>query len=222
MIKAVVFDMDGILFDTERISIESFFQAAREMNLNMPDYVVYGLLGLNSADGHAFFTGEIEKLYPGGTFPYEAFTKKNQEIHASIMEKGLPLMKGVKEILNFLKEKKIKMAVASSTAMSRVRKNLETHDLTGYFDAIITGDMVEHSKPQPDIYQKACAALGVDCQDAVAVEDSPNGIRSAHAAGMFAVMVPDMLQPTEEMKTLSSLICDDLLVLKDYLEGALA
>ena len=189
MIKAVVFDMDGVLFDTERISIESFFQAAREMELNMPDHVVYGLLGLNAADGNAFFTGEMEKLYPGGTFPYDAFMRKHMEIHASIMEKGLPLMKGVKEILDFLKSKEVKLAVASSTAQPRVRKNLETHDLAAYFDAIITGDMVEHSKPLPDIYQKACATLGVECHEAVAVEDSPNGIRSAHAAGMFAVMV---------------------------------
>lgn len=222
MIKAVVFDMDGILFDTERISIESFFQAAREMELTMPEHAVYGLLGLNAADGNAFFTSEMEKIYPGGTFPYEAFTKKHIEIHTAILEKGLPLMKGVREILDFLKEKNIKLAVASSTAQPRVRKNLATHDLTDYFDAIITGDMVEHSKPLPDIYQKACAALDVACQDAMAVEDSPNGIRSAHAAGMFAVMVPDMLQPSEEMKALSNLICDDLLALKEYLEGVLA
>jgi len=220
MFKAVVFDMDGILFDTERISVESFFQTAKEMGLSIPDHAVYGLLGLNAAAGHAFFTSEMEKIYPG-TFPYEAFTQKNREIHAAIMAKGVPLMKGVKEILSFLKEKGIKTAVASSTAQERVRKNLEEHQLTGYFDAIITGDMVERSKPEPDIFQKACEALGVECQKAVAVEDSPNGIRAAHAAEMFTVMVPDMMPPTEELRQLSDLICDDLLVLKGYLEDVL-
>ena len=79
MFKAVVFDMDGILFDTERISVESFFQTAKEMGLSIPDHAVYGLLGLNAAAGHAFFTSEMEKIYPG-TFPYEAFTQKNREI----------------------------------------------------------------------------------------------------------------------------------------------
>jgi len=213
--------MDGILFDTERISIECFFQAAKELGLIMPEHAVYGLLGLNAADGNAFFTAEMEKVYPGGTFPHEKFLQKHMEIRNGMLLQGPLLMKGVREILDFLQQKNIKLAVASSTARERVLANLACHDLTDYFEAIITGDMVEHSKPCPDIYQKACAALGVLCKEAAAVEDSSNGLRSAHAAGMFTVMVPDMQKPTQELEQISDLICQDLLELKDYLYGVL-
>lgn len=221
MIKAVVFDMDGVLFDTERLSIDSIFQTAREMGLNTPAPAVYGLLGRNTVDGNAFFRKEMEKVYPGDNFPHEEFRARHRARYAAELEKNLPLKKGVKEILQFLKEKGVKLAVATSTEEPRVRGFLARHDMTGFFDAIITGDMVEHSKPQPDIYQKACAVLDVACDEAVAVEDSPNGICSAHAAGMFAVMVPDLVQPSEEMRRMSDLICEDMPALQKYLEGVL-
>lgn len=109
------------------------------------------------------------------------------------------------------------MGLASSTRSTSVFGHLERSGFGKYFKAVITGDMVEHSKPRPDIYLLACRELGVDPEEAYAIEDSPNGIRAAHAAGMRPVMVPDMIAPDDEMRELSFLIRTDLFEVLDYL-----
>ena len=117
---------------------------------------------------------------------------------------------GVGEILEWLKASPYKVGLASSTGEGAVRSHLEQTGLSEYFSILVTGDMVEHSKPQPDIYLLACERLGVEPGEAYAIEDSPNGIRSASSAGMRTVMVPDMIQPDEEMRRLSYIILGDL------------
>ncbi len=112
----------------------------------------------------------------------------------------------------------MKIALASSTREGVVRQELSDAGIIDYFEAVVCGDMVEKSKPAPDIYIKACACLGVDSQHAYAIEDSYNGIRSAHAAGLSAIMVPDMSEPTEEMERLAVKILPDLCEVKKYFE----
>lgn len=221
MIQAVVFDMDGVLFDTERISTECCFQAAKELGLSLSHEAVYGCFGLNGADTKAHMIWAMEKEYPNGSFPHDRFSDKYRECFQARLDQEIPVMPGVRELLAFLREKGIRIAIASSSRQERVRANLERNGLTAYFDAVISGDMVEHSKPLPDIYQKACQALGVSCGEAMAVEDSPNGVRSARAAGMISVMVPDLVQPGPELDGLYDLKFDSLFGLKDYLAEAL-
>lgn len=219
MLEAVVFDMDGVLFDTERISCECCFEASRRLGLNITKEAVYGCFGLNAADGRAHVIRSMEGAYPNGTFPYEAYRQKHDELFAKRLESGPPLMKGVRELLQALQEKGIKMAVASSTNYARVMSNLNGSGLADYFAEVIAGNMVEHSKPQPDIYVKACSALGVRPENAMAVEDSPNGIRAAAAAGMVTVMIPDMIEPGPELEALYDLRFDSLGGLQKYLEA---
>lgn len=216
MIEAIVFDMDGVLFDTERISCECCFEAAKELGITITKQAVYGCFGLNGADCRVHVMQSMEELYPGGTFPYDAYREKHDLLFAKRLQAGPPLKKGVRELLDFLQEQKIKMAVASSTRYERVMSNLTCTGLDGYFQEVIAGNMVEHSKPQPDIYWKACEALGVKPQNAAAVEDSPNGIRSAAAAGMVAIMVPDMVEPTPELEELIDLKFASLTDLREY------
>ena len=211
--EAVIFDMDGVLFDTERLSISCWMETAERMGLGDVTEGASGCIGLNRTDSRLFLKG----LY-GESFPYDEFRAQNSALfQKKLKEDGLPVKKGAAEILSWLKEKGVKTAVASSTNTQSVRSHMERAGFLPYFREIIGGDMVEHSKPRPDIYLMACARLQVEPQRAAAIEDSPNGIRSAHAAGMMPVMVPDMVEPAPEIEALLYRRCTDLLEVKDFL-----
>ena len=212
--KAVIFDMDGVLFDTERLCMESWCVLAKEQGIPDMEIVFPKCIGRNAAD-----TEEIVTDYYGEGFDYETFRKKASDwFWQYIKNNGLPIKTGVKEILAYLKQEGYVVGLASSTRYSSIVNHLEEAGIKDYFSVIVTGDMVEHSKPKPDIYLLACEKLGVEPAKAYAVEDSYNGIRSAHAAGMKPVMVPDLLEPDEEMESLSFLICKDLLEVLAYLK----
>lgn len=215
MIQAIVFDMDGVLFDTERISCESWGRAAAEMNLGDVSEGITGCIGLNYNDTVLL----MNRLY-GENFPFEEFYEVvRKEFYREIEENGLPLMTGVREILDYLKEGGYKIGLASSTNKKSILSHLEKTGLTDYFTVVVSGDMVEHSKPEPDIYLKACEGLGVLPKAAMAIEDSPNGIRSAYRAGMIPVMVPDMVQPDEEITSLLYRKCDSLLAVIELIKS---
>lgn len=217
MIEAIVFDMDGILFDTERLSVESWVEVAGQMGLGDIDKGVYGCIGLNRTDCRIF----LKETY-GEDFPYEYFREQTAAVFQQKVDKdGLPVMKGAEELLLWLQEKGMKVALASSTNTRKVESHLQLAGFTGFFQAVIGGDMVEHSKPLPDIYWKACQLLQADPAGTVAVEDSPNGIRSAYAAGMLPVMVPDLVQPDPEIANMLYQRCDSLFAVRDFLEKKL-
>lgn len=211
--KAVVFDMDGVLFDTEKLCLDSWDAIAKENGIEDVETVLMQCVGRNAND-----TRIIVMDYYGQDFPYDDFCKKTSEWSLAYLEKnGMPVKPGVREILDFLKSAGYEIGLASSTKRKTVISHLTDAEILEYFSVIVTGDMVEHSKPNPDIYLLACEELKVAPQDAYAIEDSPNGIRSAHAAGMKPLMVPDLIAPDEEMEKLSIRIFKDLFEVKDFL-----
>ncbi len=206
MITAVVFDMDGILFDTERLCRDCWIALSKEYEIpNMEE--VYALcIGVNAQT-----TERIVYENYGKDFPYEEYCRRTTEMYNRyIAEHGVPVKEGVRETLEALAKAGAKIAVASSTRREKVLRLLASAGIDRYFTAVVGGDTVTHSKPDPEIFLTACEALSVAPEEAIAVEDSHNGIRAAHAAGMLAVMVPDLLPVTEEMRKLSAYVAADM------------
>ena len=203
---AVVFDMDGILFDSERMVVECWKEIADRHGMQNVDKVCRSCTGLNEAAGRAKF---LE--YYGETLPYAEYRKEMSALFHERYDGGrLPLKKGVHELMKFLKQGGARIALASSTRRSVVLQELTDAGLIQYFDAVICGDMIERSKPAPDIFLEACRQLQAVPASAYGIEDSYNGIRALHAAGMHPIMVPDLLEPDTEMRQLAEVILPSL------------
>ena len=159
----------------------------------------------------------ILKKYCGTDFDSEAFLERTSQFFHEIEEKdGIPLLPYAKEILEYLKPR-YRLALASSTRGPTVERQLRAAGVIDFFETRTTGEMVVHSKPDPEIYLMACKSIGVNPGECVAIEDSLNGIRSAHAAGLHPLMVIDKVQPTEEIKKMCEHIFDSLDGLKTIL-----
>ncbi|HEX3039995.1 MAG TPA: HAD family phosphatase [Caproiciproducens sp.] len=198
MIEAVVFDMDGILFDTERLWGEAWKHASTKLGCTDASVLKPKAMGMNWTQLKQFF---YESLGPD--FPYEEYMKLAMEDMAENIEKnGLPVKPGLYELLDYLKRNGYKIAVATSTERMRAMKYFGKAGIKDYFDGILCGDMVEIGKPDPDIYLKAAALIQIEPQKCMALEDSPNGLISANRAGMKTVMVPDTVEPTAELTKL--------------------
>ena len=193
--KAFVFDMDGLIFDSERIVQRSWNISGQKLGLGNIGEHIYYTLGLSRAGRKKYYEENIRK-----DFPFDEFSALTRKTFFEIVEnEGLPMKKGVKEILAFGKENGIKLALATSSSRDYAMKCLKDAGIDIYFDGIVCGDMVSHSKPDPEIYLKACELVGVNPEDGVAFEDAPAGIESAYRAGMKVVMVPDLVQPSEKV-----------------------
>ena len=212
--QAVVFDMDGVIFDTERLVIEFWKEVAKKHNIPNVEHTCIQCLGSNRVR-----TREIFLENYGADFPFDPYRAEVTELF-NTHYKGVPLptKPGIRELLNYLQEQDIKVGLASSTAQHLVRDEIGTAGLLPYFQTLVCGDMVEHSKPAPDIFLKACEILNADPTKSIAIEDSFNGIRSAHCAGMTPIMVPDQVQPTDEIRTLAFHVMPSLLDVLNWLK----
>lgn len=213
-IKAVIFDMDGVLFDTEKLCMDSWVAVAGAAG--MPDMEEFfpSCIGRNLTD-----TKELFREFYGDIYDFEHFRRQASSwFHDYVDQKGVPVKKGVNQLLDFLCRYGYRIGLASSTSRPSVEELLQQAGIRHYFQSLTTGDMVEHSKPEPDIYLMACESLGVSPGEAMAIEDSPNGIRAAYSAGMIPVMVPDLIAPDQEMRDKSVLICGDLLEVMYFLD----
>ncbi|MBO4438314.1 MAG: HAD family phosphatase [Spirochaetaceae bacterium] len=212
MIKAVIFDMDGVILDSESVCDKTWEAALAEEGFVDDKDAINKCRGTNYADTCKI----LHELY-GSDFPAEKFMARGSELfHQIENEQGIPLLPYAKEVLEYLSAKYI-MALASSTREASVRRLLKDKDVLGYFKTLTTGDMVSHSKPDPEIYRLACASIGLPPEVCVAVEDSPNGIKSAYTAGLKVVMVPDRIAPTKEIEKLCWQICPNLYELEKIL-----
>lgn len=211
--KAVVFDMDGVIFDSERAVMQCWKKVASRHNIPDIEKAILACTGTTMVR-----TREIMLNLYGADFPYDEYAMESSAIFHSRYDGGrLPMKPGVKELLTFLKEHNKKIALASSTRQQVVTDELRDAGIIEYFDRIICGDMVSRSKPAPDIFLKACEELNVSPSDSYAIEDSYNGIRAAHAGGLHPIMVPDLLPADEEMQSLAEIVLPNLTSVMEYL-----
>lgn len=211
--QCVVFDMDGVLFDSEALVLHSWEQTAEIHGIPDVREVCLRCLGTNAEKSRQLF---LEKY--GADFPYDTYkTEMSARYWENVGEGKLALKPGVREILDALRQHGWKTAIASSTRTAVVREEMQHFGLEQMFHEIIGGDMVRRSKPDPEIYLTACRALGADPAETYAVEDSYNGIRAAAAAGMRPVMIPDLLPPTPEIEQLTEQIFPSMAEFQQFL-----
>lgn len=211
----VIFDMDGLMFDTERVFIEAWDYAGQMMGVGKAGYMVYKTLGMNSVA-----SDEIWKEEFGDSYNQKELSKYTKEfLKKYYRENKVPIKSGLHILLEYLKKEKAKLAVASSSSRVVVEKNLDDAGVKDYFSVIICGDMIEKSKPEPDIYLKACEMLNENPKDCIALEDSKNGLLSAYRAGCKPIMVPDLWQPDEEILQIIKGKYYDLIEVKNAFEN---
>ncbi len=203
---AVLFDMDGLMFDTERLSGQIFAQVSREYGMIIGPKEMALLRGRTYEAGRAAMAARF-----GPAVPYDEMMAKvwTELVRQVTLQK--PLKPGLLELLRHCRQRGIRCAVATSTNQAIVEKYLADMGLAEWYEAVICGDMVERSKPEPDIYLAAARALGVPPARCLVLEDSYNGMRAGAAAGCAAVMVPDLDPPTAEMRDIAYWVVDSLL-----------
>ena len=195
MIRAVIFDMDGVLIDTEKHYNAAWCQAAKEAGFPFTREHALMLRSCEAKDGERLMQGIF-----GADFDYYAIRERRRElVRERLATYGLEKKAYVEETLKFLREKGIKTAVATATALDITQSHLTEIGIYDLFDSIVSAKNVAHGKPAPDVYLYACEQIGEEPKNCLAVEDSPNGILSAYRAGLRPVMVPDLTQPDEEL-----------------------
>ena len=196
MIKAVIFDLDGTLIDTEKIYRQVWPMAMKELGQDFSDDRYLHMRSM----GKPFAEKQFEEWY-GKEFDYHGARKvRKKYFDEYIGIHGIQTKKGAIELLSYLREKGIITAIATATDMERATEYIKMAGLDGYFDKVISATMVDEGKPSPKVYQYVLSELGLNKEEAIAVEDAPNGVRSAYRAGLKVIMVPDQSPCTEDLK----------------------
>ena len=205
-IRGVLFDMDGLVLDTEKLYTRFWMESAHDLGFPMSFQQALGLRSLNRTAGQ-------EKLteYFGPGISYSEVRNHRIELMDAYIEKyGIDVKPGIFELMDHLESQGISSAITSSSPMENIRRHLSAHNLLHRFDKLCSGYDVPKGKPEPDIYLHGAASLGLRPEECLALEDSPTGILSAYRAGCMSVMVPDQDQPSEETISLLYAKADSL------------
>lgn len=214
MIKAVIFDMDGLMFDTEALAVKAWKHTAEKFGLNITDKMLSEIRGIDIKHCQRIFERELGENID--------FFELKASADAYMIEfsdaLGVPVKDGLFELLEYIKNRGLKIALATSTENKRAIYYLNTANVLGYFNKIICGDMVENGKPDPDIYLTAVQSLGLKPEECMVLEDSPNGALAANKANCPVIIVPDLDKPDSKTKKLAFDIAENLFQVKDMLE----
>ena len=214
---AVIFDLDGVLFDTERLCLRCWHEASSGWGLKDLTETFYRCVGCTKPKTRSILLSAY-----GDDFPMDEFDARVRALcHAHMEQNGVPVKPGAEEILRFLRQNAVPCAIGSSTRTETVRSELAAAGLSDYFAAVVGGDRAARSKPEPDIFLAAASALSFFPPSCYVVEDSHNGIRAASAAGMHPLMVPDLLPPTDEVRALAEAVLPSLADAQEYLAARL-
>ena len=215
MIKAIIFDMDGLMIDSERVTFECYQEILKGMNLTMDEEFYKILLGKP-------LKGIYQRFYDvyGNDFPIEDVIKDVHALMAKRFEtEGVPIKTGLKSLLEYLKENNYKTIVATSSNRDRVDTILSQAQITDYFDDSICGDEVTKGKPNPEVFLKSCQKLGVNVDEAIVLEDSEAGIQASYDAGIKVICIPDMKYPEKQYEEKTFKILKDLNGVTEYLKN---
>ena len=215
MVSGIIFDMDGILIDSERQSNEGWLWAAGQLGVDMPMWLIDSFKGAPAELCCKFF----DDYYKGVIDYWEAKELRTRHVYKIRETEGIPVKKGVKDIFEYIRNNGLKCAVATSTRRESAEKTLHEIGVWDYLDAVVYGDEVERGKPEPDIFLRAAKAIGVNPSEAVVVEDSINGIKAGYAADMRVVHIPDTIAIDDDIRKLTYMVCADLNGLIDVVES---
>jgi HAD superfamily hydrolase (TIGR01509 family) len=214
-IEAVIFDMDGLLLDSERISLSTFVAACREHDIEPDVSVYYRCIGTTFPH-----TREILREGYGKEFPLDSIAEVwRRKYQVETTTKPVPLKTGAVEILEYLHAQKIPEAVVTSSRWQNAATKLTNAGIVDYFQFIIGGDQITRGKPDPEVYLAACRKLNLEPAHCLALEDSDNGVRSACSAGLIVIQVPDMLTPGDEVLKLDHTTLKSLVEARDLIQS---
>lgn len=214
MLKGAVFDMDGLMFDSEKLTFDCWCKVMQKYDFKASMDIYKKAIGNRRADSIIYY----KNVY-GQDFDYMKYRSEVGALFNSYIDKnGVPIKKGLFELLDYLKAKKYRLAVATSTSKESAEPMLKKSGVFNYFDYIVYGDNVSNGKPHPEIFENAVGGLGLAPQDCYAFEDSINGIKSAYSAGLNAIMVPDLVEPSEEVILMAKHICKSLDEVIEYID----
>lgn len=214
MIKAVIFDMDGLMIDSERVTYEGYVIECGKLGVSIDREFYKKLLGLPVAAIWQTFRDQY-----GQSFPSEQVMDRVHQYMEDLFEQeGVPVKEGLFDLLSYLKDHNYKTVVATSSTRDRVDRILSRTGLDRFFDASICGNEVEHGKPDPDIFLKACGKADVSPTEALVLEDSEMGILAAYSAKIPVICVPDMKYPGKEFEEKTAAIVDSLNLVIPFLE----